>query len=86
MPRTRKLQAPDGSEAEAEVVGNRATGEHWNEYLLDDGTVVRLKPIVTEVLRVIGQYDNEGNPLYIVSATNVIAVDAPDEIRRGHSE
>ena len=86
MPRTRKIPFPDGSEAEAEVVINRATGEYWNEYLLEDGTVLRLKPIVTEVLKVIGQYDNAGNPLYIVSATNVIAIDSPDELRKGHSE
>lgn len=86
MPRTRKIPFPDGSEAEAEVVINRATGEYWNEYLLEDRTVLRLKPIVTEVLKVIGQYDNAGNPLYIVSATNVIAIDSPDELRKGHSE
>ena len=82
MARTRKVPLPDGTEGDAEVVGFRASGEHWNEYLLDDGTVLKLKLVVTDVVRVEGQYDQAGNPVYIVQSTNVLAVDAPDELRR----
>lgn len=57
-------------------------GEHWNEYLIDDGSLLKLKPVVTEVLRVEGQYDAAGNPAYLVQSTNVVAVDAPEELRR----
>jgi hypothetical protein len=79
----RKITLPTGEEVEADVIGYRANVEHWNEYLLDDGTVVRLKPVVTEVLRLEGQYDQHGNPGYIIQSTNVTAVDAPEELRRG---
>lgn len=82
MPRTRKLPLPDGTEAQAEVVGFRPGAEHWNEYLLDDQTLLKIKVVVTEVLRVEGQYDQAGNPAYVVNSTNVLAVDAPDELRR----
>lgn len=78
----RRITLPNGEQIEADVIGYRANAEHWNEYLLDDGTVLRLKPVVTEILRVEGQYDQNGNPGYIVQATNVTAVDAPDELRR----
>jgi hypothetical protein len=86
MPRQRKIQGPDGSEHDAEVLSFQSHGEHWNEYVVDDGTLIRLKPVVTEVLRVEGQYDASGNPVYIVQSTNVLSVDAPDELKRGGGE
>ena len=51
MPRTRRIQGPDGQEREAEPVGFRTSGEHFNEYLLDDGTVLQIKLVLTEVWR-----------------------------------
>ena len=82
MARMRRVPLADGTEGDAEVVGFRASGEHWNEYLLDDRTVLKLKLVVTDVVRVDGQYDQAGNPVYVVQSTNVLAVDAPDELRR----
>lgn len=78
----RKITLPDGSEVEADVIGFRTNAEHFNEYLLDDGTVIRMKPVVTEVVRIEGQYDPQGNPAYLIASTNVTAVDAPEELRR----
>jgi hypothetical protein len=78
----RKIRLPDGSEVEADVIGFRTNAEHFNEYLLDDGTVIRMKPVVTEVIRIEGQYDPLGNPAYVIQSTNVTAVDAPEELRK----
>lgn len=78
----RTIRLPDGSEVEADVIGFRTNAEHFNEYLLDDQTVLKLKPVVTEIVRLEGQYDAMGNPVYFVQSTNVVAVDAPDELRR----
>jgi len=79
----RKITLPTGEEIEADVIGYRPNAEHWNEYLLDDGTVLRMKPVVTEVLRLEGQFDAMGNPAYLIQSTNVTAVDSPDTLRRG---
>lgn len=57
--------------------------EYWNEYLLDDGTILKLKPVATEAFRVEGQYDNEGNPVYVLKSQNVLIVSPPDHLRRG---
>jgi hypothetical protein len=57
-------------------------GEHWNEYLLSDGSVLKLKPVVTQILKMVNQYDQEGNPVYVVKAANVVAVSASDRARR----
>jgi hypothetical protein len=56
--------------------------EHWNEYLLDDGTIIKLKPVATEVFRIDGQYDKQGNPVYVLQSTNVLVVNVPDEMKR----
>lgn len=83
MERKRKVPGPDGQMHDGTELGFRSTGEYWNEYLLDDGSVVRLKPVVTGIIRLDGLYDDEGNPLYAVKANNIVVVSAPDELMRG---
>lgn len=73
----------NGREVDAVEIGFRSEGEHWNQYLADDGTVIRLKLVVTEVNRIEGEFDQMGNPVYAVASTNVVAVSAPEDKRRG---
>lgn len=61
----------------------RSGGEHWNEYLVDDGSVIKIKLVATEVLRLDGEFDANGSPVYLVQSANVMAVDAPENLRRG---
>lgn len=82
MERKRKVTGPDGKMVEATEVGFRSSGEYWNEYLLDDGSVARIKLVATAVLRIDGVYDDSGNPAYLVQSTNVVNVSSPDELRR----
>lgn len=82
MPGKRKINLADGSEVEGSVMTFRSSGEHWNEYLVDDGSVVRIKLVATEVLRIDGQYDPQGNPVYLVQSTNVMSVDSPENLRK----
>jgi hypothetical protein len=81
--RKKKVPLPDGTTVEATIVPFRGDVEHWNEYLLDDGTVVRMKAVVTEVLRIDGRYDREGNPAYAVNSTNVTHISAPEHLKKG---
>ncbi len=73
-----KIKGPDGQEHDAVSVGFQNAREYWNEYLLDDGTIVRLKLVATEVLRVQGVRDASGAPLYVVKSTNVMVVNPPE--------
>jgi len=41
-----------------------------------------MKIVVTEVLRIDGQYDAEGNPVYFVKSANIISVIAPEELMK----
>lgn len=74
---------PDGVERDALEVGYQNPAEHWNEYLLDDGTVLRLKPVVTQIIRIEGLYDHNGDPAYQVQSMNVVTVSAPEQLRKG---
>jgi hypothetical protein len=79
---TRRFKQSGGEDVEADVVGFRAAGEHWNEYLLDDGTVFKIKLVVTEIARIKDRYDAKGDPIYAATHTQVTAVDAPESLRR----
>jgi hypothetical protein len=67
---------------EGTVMPFQTGGEHWNEYLVDDGTVLRVKQVATEVIRVDGYYDQEGNPMYLLNSTNVMVASSPDDLKR----
>lgn len=66
-----------GREVEATPVEVNQAGEKWNEYLLEDGTVLKMKLILKKIMRVENEFDAEGNPVYVMQTTNVTSVTAP---------
>lgn len=82
MGRKRKINI-NGQDVDATSVPFRAGMEHWNEYLLDDQSVVRVKLVVTEIVRLEGKYDEQGNPVYVVYSTNVTHVSPPEDSDTG---
>ena len=78
MERKKRITIPGQGQIEATEVGFRGTGEYWNEYLLDDGTVARLKLVVTAVYRLDGQFDQKGQPAYIIESSNVVSISATE--------
>ena len=82
MNRKTKVKLADGRELDAVELGFQTGGEHWNEYMLDDGSVVKIKLVVTNVVRLEGEYDPNGLPVYLAQSTNVMAVSAPDNLRK----
>ena len=63
-----------GREVEAIPIDVNQTHECWNEYLLEDGTVLKMKLVLKKVMRVANEFDAEGNPIYVMQSTNVSAV------------
>jgi hypothetical protein len=78
-----KVKGPDGQDHDGVEMSFQNAREHWNEYLLDDGTILRLKPVATGVVKIEGMYDQQGNPIYILNSTNIMVASAPDHLRRG---
>lgn len=67
---------------EASLVSTVQSSEHWNSYVLDDGSIIRMKLVATEILRIDGEYDPEGNPVYYIKHTNVTSVDAAEDLKK----
>lgn len=66
-----------GREVEAIPVDVTQSHEVWNDYLLEDGTVLKMKLVLKKVFKVANEVDAEGNPVYVMQSTNVSAVTAP---------
>ena len=67
-------------------VGVKESTERWSEITLDDGSVLRLKTSVIGAVRITGEFDPEGNPMYALKAGQVLVVaSAPDNLRKPHS-
>jgi hypothetical protein len=64
-------------------VGVKESTERWSEVTLEDGSVLKLKPSVLSAVRIEGEYDPEGNPVYAVRAGQVMIIaSAPDSLRK----
>ncbi len=81
-----KLPMPNGQIVDGFEVGVKEANERWTDVTLEDGTSLRLKSVIMGAVRVPGQYDPEGNPMYILKANQVMTVvDAPEHLRKGGS-
>lgn len=56
--------------------------ENWNEYLVEDGTKLRIKLVLTKVERS-DFFDQMGYPIYGVSSHTVTSVSVPKTLRKG---
>ncbi len=80
MERKRKIRSPNGEMIDAVELGFRAEGEEpWMSYLLDDGTLLRVKLALTNIFRMEGQQDPLGRPVYMFESTNVMSISVPEE-------
>lgn len=71
-----------GQLRDATIVDFEADRESFSTYILHDGTSLKIKAVLTEVLRIEGLYQPNGDPVYGVSAQQVLAVHAPENLRR----
>ena len=82
-PIRRKIPTPpDGQLRDAEMITLKSSDEPPNIYELGDGSIVTLKTVVTEIWRVEGVFDQEGNPMYITKSANIATTNAPENLRR----
>ena len=61
-------QALEGEELDWKVL----SGEGWSEYECSDGTRLKMKTIVTKIVR-LDKRGPDGAPIYTVSSANVLA-------------
>jgi hypothetical protein len=59
--------------------------EGWSEFTLVDGTTIRAKAVLLDVKHAVGQYNAEGDPIYVMNLTVVNQVKAPENMQRKKS-
>lgn len=71
-----------GREVDATEVEFQTRKEDWSEYQLMDGSFIKMKLVVGDIFKIEGEYDDEGNPIYIVRSKNVLMVKSPDILKK----
>ena len=78
-----KVKLNFGSEVvEATPVDTNQANEYFNQYFLEDGTLLKMKLVATKVFRIDGRFDHDGNPIYFVQSTNILSVDSPSSLKK----
>ncbi len=78
--RTLPLLGHDTPVTEVDILERK---DHVAEFKLEDGALIRFTAVPTAVLRLDGQYNADGNPIYVVlNGTVVTVVSAPEELRK----
>ncbi|MFC2032555.1 hypothetical protein ACFLUS_04235 [Chloroflexota bacterium] len=49
-----------------------ARKEDFNEYQLTDGKILRIKMVVTRIIRLEEEKAPDGNPIYLIHSQNVV--------------
>jgi hypothetical protein len=55
--------------------------EEYNSYKLADGSTIRMKTVVTNIIRT-EEFTPEGEPVYIINSQNVLVAHVPDELKK----
>ncbi len=76
-----KKSVPDqaGKMVTGDLVEVEESTERFSDIKLADGTQIRIKTVVVEVIRADDQWDKEGNPIYVVRSAHVMTVNVEDE-------
>lgn len=64
-----------GNVVEAEKMEFKQIEENWSLYRLEDGTIVKIKLIVSDVFKLPGSDPLTGMPQLLVKSTNVMSVE-----------
>ncbi len=66
--------------ADAENLQIKEENEFWNTYTLSDGSVMKVKIVITNVKR-LKKYQPDGSPIYLIQSQNVLRMDSiPKEL------
>lgn len=66
MPELKKKLPIFGNEVDVSDVPITKAIEFFNEYELEDGSIIKVKSVATSILRIEDQFTPDGRPIYIV--------------------
>ena len=62
-----------GRQVEGKPVEFLTRKEDFNEYQLTDGTILKIKMVVTRIIRLEEEKAPDGKPIYLIQSQNVVA-------------
>lgn len=62
-----------GRQVEGESVDFLTRREDFNEYQLTDGKILKIKMVVTRIIRLVEEKAPDGSPVYLIQSQNVVA-------------
>lgn len=71
-----------GKSRDAKQIDVLEAARPWTDFLLEDGSRLRVNVIVDAVHRIEGEYDTRGNPIYFVNARTVSSTFSPENLRK----
>ena len=80
MPRKTRINIGERT-IEAEDMEFKTGREDWSEYQVEDGYTVRVRLVVSSILKT-AERDPQGNPVYIVQSTNIVKILPPESYAR----
>ena len=79
----RTVKDISGRSVEGIVIAVEESTERFSDVKLADGTVLKTKLIAIDAVRMVDVWDPEGNPVYSLKTSNIVAVsESPQELKR----
>jgi len=72
----------NGKDVTGESVGFTTDGEQWSQYSLADGSQMKVKTVMMDVVRLDDEYSEQGDPVYLFTAQQVIGVVPNPELKK----
>jgi hypothetical protein len=68
----------EGKEERAEDLNFDAEKEGWSNYRLSDGTLIKLKNVVSRILKLLDRTKDDGSPFYVLEGTAILTTINPE--------
>jgi hypothetical protein len=69
-----KMKVPyQGRLVDGESIDFMTRKEDFNEYILADGKVIKIKMVATRIIRLLDEKSPDGTPVYLIQSQNIVA-------------
>lgn len=66
-----------GRRERAEEISFETTKDAWSSYQLADGSVIKLKNVVSRILKLLDKQKDDGTPFYVVEGSAILTTVLP---------
>lgn len=78
----KKIVEWQGNQVEGTIVLVENQVENPSTYNLEDGTQIRMRTVLMEVIRLDGHFNADGDTIYLLKHQNLLTTNVPEKYRR----